>query len=285
MLVLSLGLVLIMIGEARKPKYWRWLLTEPQASQPNALPGRDDAATPDRTPSPDAQKTEADHSTGLPKTSAAAEAPGGKYFPGVRPELLAAIRDKTRFRVEEQDAWFHLFAVLESADPTALGRGSIGRVARIQLSEQSEAYRGELVSVRGVIRRAHWLAAPKNDYGIDGYYQAWVQPDENPKWPIVVYCLDWPKGFTTGMDLWRPVDVTGFSFKRWSYESNEGLQLAPVILARGVDPRLVGAASDVRLPLGGWTPVVVVVVAVLVAATIVSYVYRRTFRGQTEPRP
>ena len=54
-------------------------------------------------------------------------------------------------------------AILKAADPAQLRREALGWIARIQLAEQSRAYRGELVTTRGVIRRAHWLEAPKNN--------------------------------------------------------------------------------------------------------------------------
>jgi len=266
-LVMALGLAIILMNEAAKPSRWRWLAPQSQATTPNA------AAAPD-----------------------AADSSSGGYFPGVRPELLAAVRDKARFRAEEQDAWFHLFAILKAADPVALREASIGRIARIQLSEQSSDYRGELVTIVGVIRGTRWKAAPKNNYGIAGYYQTWVQPDDSPEWPTVVYCLEWPKDFPQGMNIAQRAVVTGFYFKQWLYKSKGGLDVAPVILARDVQREELPSWFSEALPLGEWSWVVVIAVAALMAALVVSYIYRRTRRRprrqpqaepspQTEPRP
>ncbi len=36
-----------------------------------------------------------------------------KFFPGVRRDYLAEVRDDTMFRATEKDAWFHLLALLD----------------------------------------------------------------------------------------------------------------------------------------------------------------------------
>ncbi|MBN1587989.1 MAG: hypothetical protein JW888_00575 [Pirellulales bacterium] len=251
LLVMSLGLVLIAMNEARKPKNWELFFPEVRAERDNEPNENVDEFS-------------------------------GKYFPGVKSEFLETIRDKTHFRVEEQDAWFHLFAVLRTADPAKLCRASIGRIARIQLSEQSKAYRGELVTIRGTIHRAHWLNAPKNDYGITGYYQTWVQPDDDPDRSIVVYCLELPDGFPKGMDISEPAIITGFYFKQWLKKTQEGLQLCPVVLARTVERDRTKQASESSFlsqpSLGLWGGILVVGSAALIAAAIASYVFRRTCR-------
>ncbi len=288
LLVMSLGLVLILMNEARKPENWQWLFGKPQAGQKEAGQWKEriDLGRQSAGPLPEekqpGKETEAKV---LPDDapSGGVERPGGdessgEYFPGVNPELLDAVRDKARFRTEEHNAWFHLFAVLKAAEPAQLRRGSIGRIARIQLSEQSKAYRGELVTTRGVIRRAHWIKAPKNDYGIVGYYQLWIQPDDDPAWPIAVYCLGLPEGFPTGMEISERAALTGFYFKRWLYLAEEGLRLAPVILVRGIEREEPKPFFLDRTSLGFWGWMVTLGGAALVAVAIVSYVYRRTRR-------
>lgn len=293
MLVMSLGLVLILINEARKPENWRWLLGNSQAEQQDPAADQDGTATWDKRIGPGKQGAqplpeqdaprEAEQTDARP--SPTGEVSSGDYAAGVNPELLATIRDNARFRAGEQIAWFHLFAVLKAADPVELRRESIGRISRLQLSKQSKAYRGELVTVRGTVRRAHWLDAPKNDDHIAGYYQTWVQPDDSPDGPIVVYCLELPDGFPTGMNLSRRAAVTGFYFKRWLHSSDDGLQLSPVILARGLQEERPRAFLDNALSLGGWKWIVIVGIAALVAALVVSYIFRRTRRTRRRPLP
>ncbi len=223
-LVLGLGLVVILMFEARKAKNWQLFADLDGDNGPKAvgfLPA--DMENGEDGPDP-------------------ALAVG--LFPGVDEKLLEAITDNTRFRDEENPAWFNLLGVLRRADESDLRRAAIGRVSWLQLNEQSHEYRGELVTVQGTIRRAHRVAAAKNDEGIDGYYQIWLQPDDNPKQPIVVYCLQPPEAFPTGMELVECARVTGFYFKRWLYLGKEDLQTAPVLLAKTVDWQEKPAAEN-----------------------------------------
>ena len=215
-LVLALGLAVILMCEARKPENWQWLKNPDGNKGPRAvgmLPGDVDGG--EMLPDDDGPL-------------------GEKLFPGVDKGLLKTVRDNTRFRDEENAAWFNLLGVLRRSDEAELRRASIGRISWLQLNEQSNEYRGELVTVLGTIRRAHRVDAQKNDLGIDGYYQVWLQPDDNPKRPVVIYCLELPEGFPTGMELAERARVTGFYFKRWLYKGQEDLETAPVLLAKTV---------------------------------------------------
>lgn len=302
-LVMALGLAVFLMNEARKPERWRWLIPEPEAGRAGGKAGREardssQANGPTPASSPESSRPKKKRPVevemvpgvpaGEPRRPSSAEASSGPYFPGARPELLATVRDNTRFRRKEEGAWFHLLAAAKATDPRRLRAASIGRITRLQLSEQSAAYRGEVVTIAGVVRRVHWLAAPKNDYGIAGYYQTWIQPDDDPERPIMVYCLEWPEGAATGMNVAQPAVVTGFYFKRWLYAAKNGLEVAPVILARNVElgERRVWPAEEPRLT--AWWAAVTVAVAALAAAMLVTYVYLRTRRGrrrEPEPRP
>src|SRR5262245_14076280 len=46
------------------------------------------------------------------------------FFPGVRQDYLAEVKDDTVFRADESNAWFHLLALLEKADPRDLEQNS-----------------------------------------------------------------------------------------------------------------------------------------------------------------
>ena len=281
LLVMSLGLVVVLMSEARKEKHWRWLTGEsgeegsvevaqaaPQKPRPEPRAKRSSEDVPGMFVAPARSE---------PSEAAASGDDGAAsgYFPGVKPSSLESIRDKARFVAQEEDAWFHLFAVLAKTDPASLRKASIGRISRLQLSEQSKEYRGEVVTVRGTIRRAHWLRAPKNDYAVEGYYQTWLEPDDGSAAPIVVYCLELPEGFPVGMTLSEDVEATGFYFKRWLYKARDGLELAPVVLARSVQRRAKTAPAS-AVPGGIVGLIVVVGGALVLAAVVVGYVVKRT---------
>ena len=139
-----------------------------------------------------------------------------------------------------------------------------------------------MVTLRGTLVRAHHLTAPRNDYGIDGYYQVWLQPEDNRSYPMVIYCLHLPEGFPTGMSLSEEAEITGFFFKRWAYNARDTIRSAPVTLARTVHwyqrPEVVG-----KPPGGALAVLLMIAGAAAVALVVVGYVYFRTRGGgQTE---
>ena len=74
---------------------------------------------------------------------------------------------------------------------------------------------------------------PINRFGIAGYYDLWLKPSGQNS-PIRVYCLSLPEGFPRGEKLREEVTVTGFYFKRQAYMADDGLRVAPVVLAKTV---------------------------------------------------
>lgn len=175
--------------------------------------------------------------------------------------FLAEIRDNTVFRAAETDAWFRLLerlAVNDVGDPsqTVAPMVSFG-----QLFKQPDVYRGRLVTVQGTARRAEFMEAPENIYGITDYFRLWLQPSGSNS-PIVIYSLEIPERFPAAviaeapgsfLDMDEAVQVTGFFFKRWPYPAQDGTRLAPVLLSRTLSwsPSTTGLADPERLP--GWT--------------------------------
>ena len=270
-----------MTNEARKPERWQWLTghaAQDAAEVTKVAPAkpRPDVQTP-RPPEelPGVFVAPAQVEASEATATADEETGAADRFPGVRPEYLDAIRDKARFAPQEYDAWFHLLSILAKTDPATLRRrprsgGSPGSNSRS--SPRSIAARWSQFVGRSAC--AIRPCAPENDYGIEGYYQTWLEPDDGSAAPIVVYCLELPEGFPVGMTLAEDVEATGFYFKRWLYEAADGLELAPVVLARTIQPRPAPPPSTVP---GGIVGLIVVVgTALALAAAVVIFVAKRT---------
>jgi hypothetical protein len=84
-------------------------------------------------------------------------------------------------------------------------------------------------------------ASKDNVLGVETQYLLWVQPIEGPTSPIVVYALDLPAGFPSLADpnsvggytrLREDVEITGYFFKRWAYGARDGVNTAPLVLAK-----------------------------------------------------
>ena len=251
LLVATLGLVVYLMFQAAQPANWAWLWsgagvgsqqqTASQDETPEFYDTRLRPSSPEQLPldtfiAPAEKQAEVDVT--------------GSFFPGVKPELLATIRDHTVFRYAETEAWYNLLNTLDGADEAALERASVGQVGFLQLYEQPGQYRGQVVTVEGLAMRAFDLQAPKNEHGIESYYQLWLNPAGGPTSPIVIYALDVPDGFPTSrvegsdepQNIFETIRVTGIFFKNWAYAAGETIHSAPLLVAKTVD----------------WEPVVVV---------------------------
>ena len=265
LLVLALGLVILAMQEAAKPQRWYWLWQGdlPREAEHAAVESFDT-----RLPAPVALA--ADEILVLPpepdEQSDAFALPSG-----VQAELLESVHDDTIFRGAEHAAWFHFFDLLAHRTDEQLADESLGVVTFAQLYRQPASYRGRLVMLQGRLRRAVWQPAPKNEQGLAGYYQTWLQPDDNPADPIVIYALELPPDMPTGSDILVEVSATGYFFKRWVYEAPGALRVAPVVLARTVEPRTPILTAPSAAPNNPWW---LVAGGVLLASGVVLYLMR-----------
>jgi len=270
LLVAGLGVVVLAISEARKVENWAWLFgqeAQRQEAAPVEEPKSGQAPRFDNRPQP----AEGDPQAPL------IEDPSGRYLPGVDPKLLQAVEDNSPIFGKEQPARFNLLDVLNRTDEATLQQKSAGRVTYAQLFSQSKEYRGELVTVRGTIRRAVPLPLKKNEHGIQGYYEVWLFPDDNPKEPIVVQSLYLPDGFPIAMEMAEAAEIDAIYFKRWVSKA-EGLPLVPLMLARTVRWQ-----APVREPPTTWSPLWMIVVAGLVGLVLAALAFART-RPKRPPR-
>src|SRR5262249_20442308 len=142
--------------------------------------------------------------------------------------------------------------------------------------EQSADYRGEIVTVGGVVERVIPAAdPPANSQGIRKFYEVWIRPDGG-RLPIVIDCLELPKDYPAGQQ--PHIDATGVCYKRLGYASAEAavgnaketgmknvFRSSPLVLAKTLHVRSVAppphvvAADDgmpamlkgIRLPFPG----------------------------------
>lgn len=270
-LVLLAGVTLIVISKASDPSIWRLfdlLLTPPQSEKGTAaIDNRLDTVPPNDT-------LAATFLAPKEQPPVKPEDEAG-YFPGVSRKSLDGVRDDAPSTRDEEACSLQLLEILNRTDSATLDKASIGPVTYAQLFRQPNQYRGRLVTVTGIVRRANRIDLFPNEYGIKAYYQIWLWPSDNPSSPIVIYCLDLPKGFPTGMEFVEQAEVTGFFFKRWAYLAQDTLRTAPTMLAKTLDwqKRPMMTAKE---PAETWAIPLVVCVALLVALLAAFVVYLRT---------
>lgn len=269
LLVMALGLVLIAMREAGKPQRWKWL----EALGPAALPANDADALDTRLPAAESPAREPGtiRSPAPEPEDSSAEPTARRYFPGVEARLLARVQDDTIFRKQDYESWFNLLSVLRDNSTDALRSASQGDATYLQLYQQPAAYRGELVTIAGTVRRCSYRAAPQNDAGITGYYQLWIQAAGTSSSLYVAFVLELPDGFPQGDQLAAEVTLTGFFFKRWAYAAQDTIRTAPVLLARTCE-WLQPAPAAAREPHSWWP--YLAAMGIGVALAIIAFWYR-----------
>ena len=266
-----LGVAVILIRRTSDPAFWRQFDTLLSPSSVPAAGGPID----NRLETVGGQSTTSDSFVVSKQGPAEKTVKGSVLLSDIEPGDFAAVRDDAPSTRGEQACSLRLFHILDQTDPQALSRASVGRVTYAQLFRQPDQYRGRLVTVSGVVRRAHRVELPKNEYGIRAYYQTWLWPTDNPSAPMVVYCLRLPEGFPTGMELAEQAEVTGFFFKRWAYQAQDALRTAPTLLARTLQwHKRPDMGSDTSTE--PWAISLVVCLAVLFSLLAMCYVYLRT---------
>jgi hypothetical protein len=256
-IVASLGLVLLLMSEARRPDRCRWLCAQ--------QPGGVDSAAPESRPNPP-----------------------GDYFPGVDASLLAAVLDDTPSRFDERPAWLNLLGVLARTDETVLEKASLGPTTFRQLHQQSGEYRGKLVTIRGAVKRVEPVPPPANGVGITRCFKLVFQPQDEIDYPIIVYCLELPDGFPMGETIEEKAEITGFHFKRVAYKGTGKkrgpLWTAPEIAAKTLRWIETPPPAPDRMPGPGTS---IALLALVLAGGVMTaiFAYYRTRRkpaGQPE---
>ena len=288
---MSLGLVVLLMSLAADPQRWQWI----EAPGPPAN-GDDAPPPPAEPPAPDDIGPAAPADDATPPAGIAfraeeefdgppvlREGPPALRLPGVREDLLGAVRDNTPFRTAEHEAWFHLLDLLARTDNATLREASLGPATFVQIMQQSDYYRGHLVTLRGTARRATFYpSVPANRYGITEYWRVWIEPADSPGNLVTVYCLELPEGFPAGGEIEADVEVTAFYFKRLAYQAQDAIRTAPAFAARTLRWRRP-VAMPAPPPQAPALPPVIVGAAALAVLFVIYVVIRTRTPGWSRP--
>ncbi len=195
---------------------------------------------------------------------------------------FSCVEDDSVFQADESQAWYDLLSRLNSADSNRLRDKSMGPTSYEQLFDTPDVYRGRVVELSGTIRRAHFLKAPPNDFGVDGYWQCWLYAVQSSN-PVVVYCLDLPGDFPSGMKVQEQATLYGVFFKRWAYMSASGARLAPLVVAKGAEWQREIVDSPASLP-SPREVLLIVVAALALAVASTGFVMWATSGTRDHPR-
>jgi len=180
------------------------------------------------------------------------------------PASLGRVRDATFFRQADEDAWLESLLTLQGYEGRRLPPPQ--EVGFTEIFGQPKSFRGRSVRMRGTLRRLEQLRAPENNYGIDEYWQGWLEPAGGPASPVIVHVLELPAGMATGMEIHEPVVIDGCFFKNMAYRAADDVRVAPLLLARSpTRPVATGGGSG-----GGWWDLSLAAVGVVTMLAIVA---------------
>ncbi len=152
------------------------------------------------------------------------------------------IRDHSPHRRAETMAWSRLLWTLKTTPPERLKSLSVGEVSFLQLFDQPQVYRCQVVSIRGFVRRIERIPSRLSQLKINQLFRLWLKPADGTDAPFVVYCLQLPAGLPKptakqSMIKREPpgelVTIEAYFFKNWLYQGADRTAfLAPLLLAR-----------------------------------------------------
>ncbi len=200
--------------------------------------------------------------------------------------LCHHIRDNTPHRRLELPAWERLLVKLYYADDERLAEQSVGRVSFLQLFDQGRAYRCRVVLIEGFVRRLERVPTQLDLPGIEALYRLWLKPADGTDAPIVVYCLDLPKGLPrptrqqpviSREPPGDPVTLHAYFFKNWLYQGTDRTAyLAPLLLAKVPTYEPPPVAEATRGRRDPWlTLTLSALVAAIVALGVTWYAWRQ----------
>jgi len=278
MMVAALGCVIFSIKMVGKPSFWYWILppeTEMSQQQPeqrekiNYRVQLDD----DRPLQDDEFRTPATP-TSKPTTAGNSIVNPEDY--SIKPEILEDVEDnKLGVRIAESAAYFAILKAVSEYSLDELEQHALKDVPYASLMVDSAYYRGKLVHLKGQARRVLKLQVGANRMGIEKLYVIWMFTAGSGKSPIKVVCGSIPAGMPTGEAI-EPAEitVTGYFFKREGYESNNGLYVAPLILAQ--QPIWHQPVVEPQSNQPGYTTPIVIGIAAVVITGVCFLMWRLT---------
>ncbi|WP_233214527.1 LapA family protein [Rhodopirellula bahusiensis] len=162
--------------------------------------------------------------------------------------LIAQVDDGTVWRAADQPALcatlaLHRSSAAWSDEPPF---ESVLETSLLPLLQQPDVYRGRTVRATGKLVRLVSVQASTNQWGIDRYWDCWLQPEDGSQRPWLVIVPQLPKGIrelvpdlvsdlssSGSVDVTSPLPtivVEGEFLKRLSYQSADGAELTPVVV-------------------------------------------------------
>ncbi|ELP32581.1 hypothetical protein RBSWK_03522 [Rhodopirellula baltica SWK14] len=193
--------------------------------------------------------------------------------------LIAQVDDGTVWRAADQPALCATLALHRSPESWSAEPPfeSVLETGLLPLLQQPDVYRGRTVRATGKLVRIVSVQASTNPWGIDRYWDCWLQPEDGSQRPWLIIVPHLPRGVrelvpepvddlesTDSVDIASPLPtivVEGEFLKRLSYQSADGAELTPVVVGhvqavRSNGNAIVGATLQSANAKASGTPTV-----------------------------
>jgi hypothetical protein len=252
--------VLVVMNFAADPQMWTWLVPSDDKKEVRPSPKdinygvkfeEDSPLAPDafRSQLGDAKaKTanqpaiaEAASSRNSKPTNDVAQQPENakNYRVEIDREVLAPVTDGWfGVRHHEAHAFFTIIAKAKEI-PSRLLEKAGQEVDYTVLMTDSDRYRGQPLTISGIVRRIEKVEMTKEDaektLGINHYFVAWMWTDSSGNSPYRLIASSLPEDMALGQDIEVPAKFTGYFFKQEGYQSQGGFHVAPVLIGQHLD--------------------------------------------------
>jgi hypothetical protein len=168
----------------------------------------------------------------------------------VRAVELTRLADFVDHSLElDPDPYFYLLDLARHNPTDWLEKNARRDVTVAHLLRDPEKYRGQVIALRGRLRRLIRDEFDDNEYGFQTRYEGCVYTDEGGRTPYIVIVAEPPTGLPLG-DIFEHITVAGYFLGWWRHDTQEGKRYSsPVLLAR----RFRWQAPPALRPDAEWT--------------------------------
>lgn len=249
MMVGMLMLVVLAAQYAAKPSTWKWMFPDEQnaptatdeadskpADQLGEFTLTDDTTEAAATTKPDDQS----------QTETESAVPDGPVLPEtIRDELKQTVNDGTvGVRAAEREIFFHVLDYAASVDPQQLTPEGEDGLSYAILMDETHAFRGEPVHLRGTLRRLQRVDAVSNEAGVTEFWEGWMMTPDSGLFPYRIIAANVSEELPMGMEIEVPIEFTGYLFKREAYESNDGVKETPTLIGPTIEPFVIRSRPE-----------------------------------------
>jgi hypothetical protein len=157
-------------------------------------------------------------------------------------DLLAGVEDEAPVRnatdnYPEERAYNYLLIHARKFNVADLRSQARTDLTFVHLFEEPAKYRGQLVTLKGRLRRLLRFdppALPAKE-GVPNLYEGWLYSSGSVANPFCILASEVGPGLSIGEKIDRDVIFTGYFFKRYRYKAGDGWRDAPLLIGRSIE--------------------------------------------------